>query len=58
MVKAIKCKLGPFEYTVSMLKWTARSAYIGNIIYYLTYLLDPFLRGLEVYLEGSNTDVS
>ena len=50
-----KDKLGLFEYTQNMSKRPAESVYIGNIIDYLSYLLTPFSRGLEVYLEGSST---
>ena len=39
---------------LSMSKWPTRSVYIGRIIYYLIYLLNPFPRGLEVDLEASN----
>ena len=37
-----------------MSKWPAGSAYIGNFINYLLYLLAPFPRGLCIDLEGSN----
>ena len=52
-VKVTKYKLGPFEHAQSMSKWSTRSVYIGNIIYYLAYLSFPFHRGLEVDKEGS-----
>ena len=55
IVKVTKSKLGPCEHTVSMFKWPVGSLYIGNIIYYLTYLFNPFPKGLKVYLEGSHT---
>ena len=54
-VKVTKCKLGPFEDAQSMSKWPAGSDYIGSIINYLTYLPDPFPKGIEVYVEGSST---
>ena len=53
-VKIIKRNSVPFEHAVSISKWPSRSVYIGNIIYYLRYLLAPFPKGLEVDLEGSN----
>ena len=55
IVKATKCKLGPFDHAISMSKWPTRSVCAGSIIYYLTYLPDPFPRGLKVDLEGSST---
>ena len=51
-VKVTEHKLGQFEHAISMLKWPERYVYIGNIIYYLIYLLAPFPKGLEVDLEG------
>ena len=53
-VKVTKHKSGPFEDVESMSKWPAGSVYIGKMIYYLIYLLDPFPRGLEVDIEGSS----
>ena len=53
-VKATKHKSGPFEHAVSISKWPTGSVYVGNTIYYLKYPLAPFLRGLEIDLEGSN----
>ena len=35
-----------------MSKWTTGSVYIGNTIYYLTNLPNPFAKGLGVNLEG------
>ena len=55
IVKGTKLKSGPFEYAESMSKRPERSVCIGNIIYYLIYLLSPFPRGLEVDLDGSST---
>ena len=55
IIKVTKCKTGPFEYTVTISKHPAGSVYLCNIIYYLVNLLDPFSRGLEVYLEKSST---
>ena len=51
IVRVTKSKSRPFEYAVSMPKRPKRSVYIGNIIYYLMFLLSTFLRGLEVDLE-------
>ena len=52
IVKITKCKSGQFENAVSMCKRPKGSVYIGNIVYYLTYLLYPFPRSL-VDLERS-----
>ena len=38
-----ECKLGPFEHAQSMSKQPTRSAYIGDSINYLFYLLFPSL---------------
>ena len=38
-----------------MSKWPGGSVNIGNNIYYIVYLPNPFPSGLEVDLEGSNT---
>ena len=54
-VKVTKRKSRPFEHAVSMSKRPGASIYVGNIIYYLVHLPDPFYRGLEVDLKGSNT---
>ena len=54
-VKISECKLGPFEYAQTMSKWPARLVYLDNIINYLLCLPDPFPRGLEIDLKGSNT---
>ena len=53
-VKVTKDKSELFEHTESISKRPARSVSVGNIIYYLTYLLTSFPRGLEVNLEGSS----
>ena len=53
--KVSECKLEQFENAQSISKWPTGSVYGGNIIRYLSYLLAPFPRGLEVDLEGSNT---
>ena len=55
IVRVIKHKSGPFECAVNMFKWPRRSIYIGNIVFYLIYLLATFPRSLEVDLEGSST---
>ena len=55
IVKVIKCKSALFEHTVGISKRPKGSVYIGSIIYYLTCLLAPFPKGLEVDLEGSST---
>ena len=55
ILKVIKCMSGYFEYTVSISKQPAGSVHIGKIIYYFICLPIPFLRGLEVDLEGSST---
>ena len=52
-VKVTIHKFWPFDHAVSMSKWPSGS--VGNIVYYLTYLPDPFPRGLKVDLEGSST---
>ena len=44
-----------FEHAISMSKWPAGSIHVGNIVYYFTYLPAPFLRGLEIDLEGKTT---
>ena len=54
-VKVTKCKSGPFDYAQSISKWPEGSEYIGNIIFYLTYLSDPIPMGLEVDQKGSST---
>ena len=51
--KVSKYKL--FEYTQGMSIWPTGSAYVGNFINYLSYLLDPFPRGLLIDLEGDST---
>ena len=53
-VKVTKCKSRPFEYALSIPKWPKGSVYIDNKIYHLTYLTDPFGRGLEIDLEESS----
>ena len=53
-IKVSKCKFGPFEHNQNISKLLKRLLYIGNITNYLPYLPDPFLRGLEVDLEGSS----
>ena len=55
IIKVTKHKSRPFGNAISMLKKPKRSVYIGNIYYYLIYLASPFLRDLEVDLEGSST---
>ena len=54
-VKVSESKLRPFEHAQSMFKQPTGLVYIDNIVNYLSYLPYPFLRGLEVDLEGSNT---
>ena len=54
-VKVTKCKLKIFEHTVSMSKWPEGIIQLGNTLYYLRYLFDPFFRGLEVDIEESST---
>ena len=54
IVKVAKYKSGPFELAESMSKRPAGFVYIGNIVYYLTNLPNPFPRGLEIDLEGSS----
>ena len=53
-IKVTKCKSWFFEHSISMSKWPTRSVYVGNIVYHLIYLPDPFVRGLEVDLEGKS----
>ena len=53
-VKVTNQKSRQFEHAVSMSKQLVGSVYIGNIICYTIYLPTPFLRGLEVYLEGGS----
>ena len=53
-VKVTKYKSRPFEYALSISKWPARSVFIVNIVYYLTYLLAPSPRDLAVDIEGSS----
>ena len=54
IVKVTKHKSKPFDHTVSISKWPAGSAYVGNIIFYLIYLSALFPRGIKVDLEGGN----
>ena len=46
IVKVTKCESGSLEHSASMSKQRSGFVYIGNIVYYLIYLLHPFLRGL------------
>ena len=50
MVKAC-----PNGYALTMFKWPAGLAYIGNFINYLLYLPATFPRGLWIDLEGGST---
>ena len=55
VAKVTKYKSGPFVYTRSMAKQPIGSVCFGNILCYLTYLFDPFPRGLGVDLKMSST---
>ena len=55
ILKVSECKLRPFEYAQSMIKWPIGLVNIVYFINYFFYLPVPFPRGLEVDLEGSNT---
>ena len=46
IVKVNKPKFGPFKYTESISKCGEKFLCIGNMIYFLIYLPDPFPRGL------------
>ena len=54
IIKVSEYKLGPVKYAQSMSKRPARSAYIGNFIDCLLYLLAPFPSILGIDLEGSS----
>ena len=53
-IKVSQRKLRPFKHAQSMSKRPLGLVYIGIFIHYLSYLPDPFPKGLEVDLEGSS----
>ena len=52
--KVSEHKSGLFGHAQSLSKWPAGSAYAGNFINYLLYILDPFPKGLFIDPEGSS----